>query len=364
MISIKSLPSPSILQELNYEAILEQNIANFKTLLPDWQPLSSDEFKMILEAFAYRELHLRSEFNKLAKAFFLSTSTGDNLDNYAAFYNVKRLQGAKPYAEYDFELSEVLNQDVTVPFNLVLTDETSTYQAKLLEDVVIAAGTTKASGTVELQLEIATNEIKTEVITTSLPFVVTASTNSAFTNGSDPEDDEELRERILLSMADKSTAGSEETYKSFTFNADERIEDVAVLSETAGTVNVYYYSEAHDDLMQTRVEETLNAKEVRPLTDNVIISKATEVPYAVTAELKIEPNQETAAVYSNAVNNLVAGLKSLKKIGVEITLSEINDFLRVPGVKEVVIDFPTGNLEIAANEIGVCNATTITYTII
>lgn len=364
MIDISSLVKPTVLQELDYETILEENISNFKTLVPNWLPLESDEFKIILEAFAYREMFLRANFNELAKAFFLSTSTGDDLDNYAAFYNVERLKGAKPYAEYDFELSEALSQDVTVPFNLVLTDETSTYQAKLLEDVVIAAGTTKASGTVELQLETAKNEIKTEVITTSLPFVVTASTSNVFTNGSDPEDDEELRERILLSMADKSTAGSEETYKSFTFNADERIEDVAVLSQAAGTVNVYYYSEVADELMQTRVEETLNAKEIRPLTDNVVVSVVSEVTYSVTAELKILPNQETAAVYTNAVNALVAGLKSLKKIGVEITLSEINDFLRVPGVKEVVVNFPTGNIEIAANEIGVCNATNITYTII
>lgn len=365
MINLKSLPKPKVLQELDYEAILEQNIANFKSKYgEDWQPLESDDFKMMLEAFAYRELALRSEFNELAKAFFLSTAVDEDLENYATFYNVEKLLGSYPYAPYEFKISEALAQDVTVPVDLVLTDLTSTYEAKLLEDVVIAAGETIGTGTVELQLETSSSEAKTEVITTPLPFVVTATSKAAFMNGSDVESNEEFRSRILLSMADKSTAGSEETYLSFAYKADERIEDVAVLSSAPGTVEVYYYSEEADDLMQTRIETQLNAKEVRPLTDTVVINKATEVTYSVIAELKILPGQETATVFTNAKESLTAGLEELKKIGTDITLSEINDFLRVPGVKEAVISFPTGNLEIATNEIGICSGTTITYTII
>jgi len=364
MINIENLPKPDVMQVLDYEAILNQNIDNFKILVPDWQPLESDEFSLILQAFAYRELHLRAEFNNLASAFFLSTSTGANLDNYSVFYGVERLQGSKPYVTYEFALSEVLDSDVTIPANLILTDETSTYEARLLSDVVIAAGEDKATGTVELQLEIQTSEVKTEIITTPMPFVVSAKATDIFANGSNPESDDELRARILLSMADKSTAGSEETYKSFTFNADERIEDVAVLNGGAGVVNVFYYSQNADSLMQDRIVTMLNKKEVRPLTDNVVVAPATQVDFSVKAELKILPNQETATVYSNAIASLESGLNSLKQIGTDITLSEINEFLKVQGVKEVVITSPSSNVVIADNEIGVNSGNTITYTII
>ena len=364
MINIENLPKPDVMQVLDYEAILNQNIDNFKTLVPDWQPLESDEFSLILQAFAYRELHLRAEFNNLANAFFLSTSTGANLDNYSVFYGVERLQGSKPYTTYEFSLSEVLDSDVTIPANLILTDDTSTYEARLLSDVVIAAGEDKATGAVELQLEIQTSDVKTEIITTPMPFVVSAKATDIFTNGSNPESDDELRARILLSMADKSTAGSEETYKSFTFNADERIEDVAVLNGGAGVVNVFYYSQNADTLMQDRIVAMLNKKEVRPLTDNVVVAPATQVDFSVKAELKILPNQETATVYSNAIASLESGLNSLKQIGTDITLSEINDFLKVDGVKEVVISEPTSNIEVSDNEIGVNSGNTITYTII
>ena len=364
MINIDSLTRPDVLQVLDYETILNQNIENFKTLVPDWIPLESDEFKLILEAFAYRELHLRAEFNNLANAFFLSTSTANDLDNYAVFYGAQRLQGSKPYATYEFSLAEALTQDVVIPANLILTDENGEYQGKLLNTVTIFAGEIKVTGTVELQLDTKSSDVKTEIITTPLPFIVEAKATEAFSNGSDVESDEEFRARILLSMADKSTAGSEESYKSYTFSADERIEDVAVLNGGGGVVNIYYYSSVADTLMQTRVDETLNATEVRPLSDVVVVAQAAEIAYSITAELKILSNQETATVYANAVASLDDGLAKLKKIGVDITLSEINDFLKVDGVKEVVISLPTANVVIADSEIGVNSGNTITYTVI
>ena len=364
MFDVNSLPTPKVLNELSYENILNQNIANFKILVPDWEPFESDEFKIILEAMSYRELHLRNEFNQSALAFFLSTTTGSDLENYATFYNIERLKGAYPYAEYDFELSESAKQEIVIPKNLVLIDANSKYESKLLEDVIISAGSKKSTGLVELQTAVSTTDVKTEVITTTLPYLVTATAISMFKNGSNPETDAELRERILLSMSDKSTAGSEETYKSYTFSADERIKDVNIINGGPGVVKVFYYSANSDSLMQNRIEQKLNAKDTRPLTDNVIVEECEKINFVVVAELKINGNQETAEIYLAAINNLEKGLESLKKIGVKITLSELNDFLKVPGVKEVIIITPTSNVEVQQNQIGVCSAKTITYTII
>jgi phage-related baseplate assembly protein len=364
MVNISSLPVPSVLQTLSYEDVLQNNIANLQTLLPDWQPIESDDYMLLLEAFAYRELYLRAEFNTLAKAFFLSTTSGSDLDNYGVFYGVERLQGSKPYADYTFTLSATQTQDVVIPKGLVLTDVTNTYTAEVLQNITIPAGTLSGIGDVELQLNISASTIKTEVITTPLPFVVTASANADFANGKDDENDESYLNRILISYANTSTAGSEESYKSYTFGADSRIEDVAVENGGAGIVNVYYYSPQADDLMQQRIVEALNATDVRPLTDTVNVEKATEVSYSITAELKILPNQETATVYANAVDNLNSSLASLKKMGDEITLSEINEFLMVDGVKEVIISSPTDNIAINPNEIGVNGDNTITFTVI
>ena len=366
MINIDSLPVPSVFQSLDFEAILAKKIERAKELVPNWQPLESDDFKMILEDLAYEELHLRAEWNKLAKAFFLSTTTGSDLDNYAVRYGVERLAGSKPYATYEFSLSEILSQDVVIPANLILQDESSQIEAKLLESVTIFAGETTVSGVVELQQEVSSSDVKTEVITTPLPFVVEAKATGAFVNGSSTEDDETFRLRILLSMADKSTAGSEESYESFTRKSDERIADVKVLNGGAGVVQVFYYSEDQDEIMQTRIIEALNANKIRPISDDPLIAPAGVVSYVVHADLKILPNQETATVYSKAIDSLSTGLETLKKIGVQITLSEVNDFLKVPGVKEVIITSPSSNVSVADNEIGVNDEpnNAITYTVL
>jgi len=392
MINIDNLPLPSVLKILDYDEILQQNINNFKTLVPDWIPLESDEFKLILDAFAYRELYLRAEFNELSKAFFLLTAKNEDLDNWALRYGLERLKGSKPYAPYEFKLSAIRDTDLVIPSGFTLIDGTSIHTAKLLNSVTIKAGEDKATGVVELQEETKQSDIKTETVTTSFPFLVEVKALEVFSNGSDVEKDDELKHRILLSMADKSTAGSEETYKSFTFKADERIEDVSIkngikpledyvsmffeksedeildalieFTNDIATVKVYYYSADADDLMQSRIEQSLNKEEVRPLSDVVKVAAATQKNFVVNAELKLLPNQEVAAVYSNAIKSLNEGLESLKQIGTNITLSEINDFLKVPGVKEVIILAPLQNVINSDNEIGVCSETSITYSTI
>ena len=78
----------------------------------------------------------------------------------------------------------------------------------------------------------------------------------------------------------------------------------------------------------------------------------------------IYKNQESAALQIAALNSLKTGLKEITKIGEVITLSEINDFLKVEGIKEVVVNSPVSNVEVLENEIGICNDISITITTI
>ena len=112
--------------------------------------------------------------------------------------------------------------------------------------------------------------------------------------------------------------------------------------------------------MQSRIENALSDKTQIPLTDSVEVITVEEVQYQVLAVLKINENQEAAAIQIAAKANLEEGLKTLQQIGEMITLSEINDFLKVPGVKEVIINEPTSNVIPLSNQIGLCNAISIT----
>ena len=383
MIDPNSLPLPAVVEKLDYETTLEKNLAYLKQKLPDWKPLESDEFLMILEAMSYREVMLRNEFNQRALAFFLATASGSDLDHWGIVFDCERLKGSKPYANYLFTLSQARETDVVIKKGLVLVDDDSIYESRLLEDLVIKKGELEAAGKVELQVFTASSDIETNNITTTLPYVVNAKATAKFSSGSNTESDEDFRFRILLSMSDKSTAGSSATYKSYAYKADERIEDIKVtngikdfstylplflgkneveildgirsLISDFSTVNVYYYSKIADPLMKERIEQSLNSENIRPLTDYVKVIPATEKTFAIQAVLNCEKNQEYGIIEVQALENLKTNLNKLRKIGVSITLSEINDFLRVPGVKEAVILNPTENVEILSNEIGVCS---------
>jgi phage-related baseplate assembly protein len=345
-------------QPLSYDEILEQNLDIVKELLPDYKPAEGDNVMLVLRAFSYRELNLRALFNTLAKAFFLSTASGSDLDNLAeTLYGLYRLPGAKPYADMEFSLTATLPYDMLVPAGFELVDETGIHFAKLLNDVIIKEGEASAVGMIELQEYVASSNVKTEIQVSPLPYLKVKQL-TPFANGSNPESDEDFKERIRISFANKSTAGSAMTYKAFTFSADERIEDVKVLSPSAGVVDVVYYSSEADDLMQERIENTLTADDVRPLTDLVNVKKANERMFDVTGEITIKSGVDASSVYVEAINSL----KTLSfKIGENVSLAKIIHLLMVDGVVDVNLTNPINNIEIDEYSIAILNNVNLAY---
>ncbi len=92
VINYKNLPEPDVLAMPGYEDVLAENNVLFGSLLPDYTPLDSDPYQLLLQSLAYRELHLRQTFNNKLKRSMLLFATGSDLDNEAARYNVVRLE--------------------------------------------------------------------------------------------------------------------------------------------------------------------------------------------------------------------------------------------------------------------------------
>ena len=368
MINIKSLLAPTVLNTKTYEEILASNISILKDIFAskniDWQPLDSDQYSLLTQAFSYRELYFRNEINEIVKQLLLAFCSGSNLDHKVADNGIARLQGSNPYANYEFSITTTLPTDYIIQAGLVLKDETNQHEGILLNSITIKAGAKTAIGVIELQEKTNESAVKTENITTSLPYVVTAKSLEVFANGAAVEDDESLLERYLISFADKSTAGAEETYKSLVLKSDRRIEDVKVIGNDSAVVTIYYFSELADALMNQRILEACNDIQERPLTDKLEAIPAIEVNFQISAELKIYKDQESAAIQIAALSSLEKGLKQIRKIGERVTLSEINDFLKVEGVKEVVITSPSSNIEVNTNQIGICNDISITIAFI
>ena len=93
-IDLSKLPAPKVIESLSYEAIFQDILNNFLERNPQYTNLlESDPAMILLEVAAYRELLLRNRINEAAKAAMLPYATGSDLENLAAFYGVKKLEG-------------------------------------------------------------------------------------------------------------------------------------------------------------------------------------------------------------------------------------------------------------------------------
>ncbi|HEN5204683.1 TPA: baseplate J/gp47 family protein [Klebsiella pneumoniae] len=98
-IDLSQLPSPTIIEELDYETILVAVKAVMVVAFPEDEQsavaaalgLESEPLNIIAQAMAYRELLLRQRINEGAAACMLSHATGDDLDNIAANLDTERL---------------------------------------------------------------------------------------------------------------------------------------------------------------------------------------------------------------------------------------------------------------------------------
>lgn len=96
VIDLAQLPAPSVVEPLDFEAILAAHRADLLARHPDAADvlaLESEPLTKLIEAHAYRELLYRQRVNESARAYLLAYATGADLDHKGAFYGVPRLPG-------------------------------------------------------------------------------------------------------------------------------------------------------------------------------------------------------------------------------------------------------------------------------
>ncbi|MBK0032684.1 baseplate J/gp47 family protein [Erwinia sp. S43] len=98
-IDLSQLPSPAIIETLDFEVILTEVKAVIIAAFPTDQQsavaaalaLESEPLNVLAQTIAYREMLLRQRINEGAAATMLSHATGDDLDNIAANLDTQRL---------------------------------------------------------------------------------------------------------------------------------------------------------------------------------------------------------------------------------------------------------------------------------
>ncbi|HCJ6472965.1 TPA: baseplate J/gp47 family protein, partial [Acinetobacter baumannii] len=132
------------------------------------------------------------------------------------------------------------------------------------------------------------------------------------------ETDSSLRKRIQLAPEGYTTAGSEGSYLFHGMNADVRVKDIEPVSPDRGIAAIYVLSTEGDGTASEEliniVDQALNKKIIRPLTDYVQVYSASIIQYRVEAVLEIENGPDKNIVLQDAITEVKKYVDSVHKL--------------------------------------------------
>lgn len=178
------------------------------------------------------------------------------------------------------------------------------------------------------------------------------------------ETDISLRYRTQLAVEGMSTAGPTGAYRFHALSAHGDVADASVQSPTPGQVLVTILSNDGDgtapESLRAAVATALNAEDVRPLTDEVIVQGATIVPYAIEAQLTLYPGPAPAPVLASAQAAAVAYAAQTHRLGYDVTRSGLYAALHQAGVQRVALTAPAADVICSPEEASHCTGISIT----
>lgn len=310
----------------------------------------ADPLRIFLRGVELLLIQQRLLIDETAKQNLLAYAVGDALDHLGALVGCERLEASAATTTLELTLSASRSQSTTIAKGTRVSAGDAIFFATDAP-AVFTPGTTS----VEVKATCTTlgvdgnNYLPGELkrIVDPQPFLSTATNLTTTEGGSDIEDDDHYRTRIRESLEAFSVAGSEGAYKYHAKSVSALISDVAVTSPTPGCVNVYVLltgGQLPGAEMLKAVDDHLNKKTVRPLTDNVevlapeIVSFDVDLTYWVSRDDSTLTEQIEAAV-TKTVDEYVTWQASV--IGRDLNPTELIYRLKQAGVKRCEVSSPT-----------------------
>lgn len=185
-------------------------------------------------------------------------------------------------------------------FYLLTEDITLTgYQQTFTADIEAAEPGTSGNGL------LAGTEMSLAITNTSINSIVVATDASG---GNEREDDEPYRERIRQHGLRSVTTGPSQQYEEVAKSVSSEIVDAKAICWGAayasqGIVNVYLIVSAETGIpaLILSVQEALSDVSVRPLTDNVTVSLATDIEYTLNVQYQSDGSSAVTTAIAEAV---------------------------------------------------------------
>ena len=299
MIDLSTVAAPDVVQPLDFEAIfsaLKSDIVARLPALADVLELESEPLTKLLQVMAYREVLLRQRVNEAARAVMVAYAVGGDLEQIGANYGIARLPG---------EADARLRQRVQQAFNRLA-----------------AAGPADAYRQHALGVSA---EIRDVQVFSEAPGRVTVTVLAP--------------QMVPTAQADTTEAAAG-----------------LALFGPAPLAGHTLVIEPNDGPLLRAVAQTLNAHDVRPLTDAVVVRAPRLLTFTVAAVVEVLPGPDAQLVLTRRRTALQAYLRSCQSQGSDVTRAAIVAALVETGVKDVQLAQPLYNVPVAQGEIAACIA--------
>ena len=294
---------------------------------------------------------------------FPQTAGGAYLDYHAQMRGITRTAATKAAGTLRFSVERAAAADLTIAAGTVcMTAEEVRFQTT--EAVVLKAGELTADAPAEaLEPGRSGNAAAGTIrILTACPVGITGCTNPApFTGGSDQEDDESLRSRILESYQRLPNGANAAWYEQTAMSHDGVAAARAVgRARGIGTVDVYIATAAGLPGAELLQEVQADLQERREIAVDVQVKSPEAEAVAVTAELAVREGAAFSAVKAGAEQAL-ANFFSGQRLGEPVLLAELGDLLyHVEDVENYRLLAPAADLAAEDGTLPMLGTVTIT----
>lgn len=314
-----------------------------------------DPVRLFLLSIIYQLVVQRSIVDSTGKENLLKYSHGANLDNLGAKWGLRggRLKATSAATTLRFSLSSLLTSESTIPLGTLAQSGDGRRFATTSEGTIPPGGTSidlpaVAVDAGELANGLVAGQIN-QLVSWNSPFLVQVTNTVTSSGGSDEETDDHLRARIWMAPESFSVAGPYGAYEYWAASANPNIIDVSVWSDPPNAGKVFIHPLMEGGRLPTQAEldqvyAICNADNIRPLTDQVLVSAPVVVPYDCIVKYWIK---EADKIFSADIQTKCDAayadylIWQRTKIGRDINPSKLDQMLVEAGAKRTDISEAT-----------------------
>jgi phage-related baseplate assembly protein len=314
-----------------------------------------DPVRLFLLSIIYQLVVQRSIVDSTGKENLLKYSHGANLDNLGAKWGLRggRLQATSATTTLRFSLSSLLTSESTIPLGTLAQSGDGRRFQTTAEGTITPGGTSIDLPAVAVEPGAFSNGLVagqiTQLVQWNSPFLVSVTNTTTTSGGSDTESDDHLRARIWMAPESFSVAGPYGAYEYWAASANPNITDVSVWSDPPNAGKVFIHPLMEGGRLPTQAEldqvyDVCNADDIRPLTDQVLVSAPIVVSYNCTVKYWIKSSDKIFAndiqiKCDQAYADFLFWQKT--KIGRDINPSKLDQMLVEAGAKRTDISEAT-----------------------